>query len=374
MTPTADELVDRHLATLQRALPERLRVWDAHTHLGVDDDGMSLEPAALLQAMRDQGVERAFTFPLNDPERYPAYRVPNDRVLAWAEESGGALVPFCRLDLTGDPIGEAERCLDRGARGIKLHPRAQRFDFGERGLDAVFAAAAERSVPILIHAGRGLPPIADDLMHLVERHPAAQLILAHGAIADLERIGERLRAHPNVVYDTSIWSMTDLRSLFSMVAPEQVVFASDIPYGAPGQSRLLVGSLLTAIGAGDRTIRDVFWNTCERVAAGLPAERLSEPLLPREATVPLQRMRVAEYLGMAMTLLWTQQPDTPGALGLALRACDGAEPLTDAAEALEAAAVSWAEATATTDAGERLARMRQTRRLVHLATVMVWAG
>ena len=30
--------------------------------------------------MRAHGVERAFTFPLNDPDRHPAYRVPNDRV------------------------------------------------------------------------------------------------------------------------------------------------------------------------------------------------------------------------------------------------------------------------------------------------------
>ncbi len=84
-----------------------------------------------MQTMREHGVERAFTFPLNDPERRPAYRVPNDRVLAWAAASDGMLVPFCRLDLTEGPIEEAERALDAGARGIKLHPRAQAFDFGE---------------------------------------------------------------------------------------------------------------------------------------------------------------------------------------------------------------------------------------------------
>jgi predicted TIM-barrel fold metal-dependent hydrolase len=374
MPDTAELLVRRHLDQLDRDLPQGLRVWDAHTHLGLDEDGMSLTPEQLLEAMRDHGVERVFTFPLNDPERQPAYRVPNDRVLRWAKDAGGPLVPFCRLDLTDDPIGEATRCLDRGARGIKLHPRAQKFDFGERGLDAVFALAAERSVPILIHAGRGLPPIADDLLHLVERHSGAQLILAHGAIADLERIGTALREHPNVIYDTSIWSMTDVRSLLSMVAPEQVAFASDMPYGAPAPARLLIGGLLRSIGASEQVIRDVFWNTAERVAAGTAAERLSEPLLPREVTVPLQRLRVAEYLGMVMTLLWTRQPDTPGALGLAMRACDGSEPLADAAEALEAAAAAWAAGLSADDdaAGER--KLREARRLVQLAALLVWIG
>ena len=101
-------------------------------------------------------------------------------------------MPFCRLDLTEDPIAEAERCLDAGARGIKLHPRAQAFDFGEAALNPVFQIAAERRVPILIHAGRGLPAIADDLRNLVEHHTEAQLILAHGAIADLEHIARTL--------------------------------------------------------------------------------------------------------------------------------------------------------------------------------------
>jgi predicted TIM-barrel fold metal-dependent hydrolase len=76
-------------------------------------------------------------------------------------------VPFVRLDLSEDPIPEAERCLDRGARGIKLHPRAQKFLLTDERLDPIFALAAERNVPILIHGGRGLPPIAHDLALLV---------------------------------------------------------------------------------------------------------------------------------------------------------------------------------------------------------------
>lgn len=374
MSGNGGGLLQRHLERVGRELPAGLRIWDAHTHLGVDDDGMSLTADDLVAAMHEHGVERAFTFPLNDPDRRPAYRVPNDRVLRWAAESGGRLVPFCRLDLSDDPVGEATRCLDRGAAGIKLHPRAQRFDFGERGLDPVFALAAERSVPILIHAGRGLPPIAADLLHLVERHQSAQLILAHGAIADLELIGDRLREHPNVVYDTSIWSVTDVRSLLSMVAPEQIAFASDAPYGAPAPARLLLGSVLLAAGAGEKAIRDMFWNTAERVAAGQPAARLSPPLLPRQLTVPLQRMRVAEYLSMTVTLLWMQQPDTPGALGLARRACDGPSPLAAAAEALDEAAASWAAADAAGDAAERSRLFALTRRLVQLAVVLVWTG
>ncbi len=108
------------LATeLRQLLPSGADVIDAHTHLGRDEDGMTLTPDELLGYLDDvvPGA-RACTFPLHDPERHPAYRVPNDRVLAWAAEADGRLFPYCRLDPADEPVREAERCLALGARGI----------------------------------------------------------------------------------------------------------------------------------------------------------------------------------------------------------------------------------------------------------------
>jgi hypothetical protein len=323
--------------------------------------------------MRAQRVERAFTFPLNDPERRPAYRVPNDRVLEWAQASGGALVPFCRLDLTEDPVGEAERSLDRGAKGIKLHPRAQFFDFGEKALNPVFRVAAERRVPILIHAGRGLPPIAEDLRHLVERHHDAQLILAHAAIADLEHISRTLVDHPNVLYDTSVWGTTDLRTLLASASPEQIVFASDMPYGMPATAQLALLLVLRQADATDDQVRDVFWRNAERASRGEPAATLSPPLMPRDRTVPLQRLRIHDYIVMTQTLMWSRVPDAPGALSLAVRACDtdGAHELEDVAELLEGVRELWAEGLAIEDANVGRPFIRGAMRLLQIADALV---
>ena len=107
-------------------------------------------------------------------------------------------------------------------------------------------------MPILIHAGRGLPAIADDLRNLVERHTEAQLILAHAAIADLEHIARTLVDHPNVLYDTSVWSTTDLRTLLASASPEQIVFASDLPYGMPGDGPASRSSLVATPRGRDR--------------------------------------------------------------------------------------------------------------------------
>ena len=130
---------------------------------------MSGRPDELIGMMDDYDVGRAFMFCLDEPDRHPAFRAPNDRTLAFAAESGGRLIPFVRLDLNENPVEEAIRCLDTGARGIKLHPRAQKISLEDKRLPPVFELAAERRVPILIHGGRGLPPIAADLHALVER-------------------------------------------------------------------------------------------------------------------------------------------------------------------------------------------------------------
>src|SRR5437879_5855818 len=172
-----------------------------------------------LEATMDRyGISRCNIFCLDEPDRHPGFRAGNDRTLDFAARSNGRLIPFVRLDLTEAPIEEAERCLDRGARGIKLHPRAQKFLLDDERLAPVFAIAAERRVPILIHGGRGLPPIADNLYRLVHAYPEAQLIIAHAGIADLSGLASRFAGKAGVFFDTSVWSAIDLLGFFHRAA------------------------------------------------------------------------------------------------------------------------------------------------------------
>src|SRR5438270_7196893 len=224
---------------LRRDLPQGADIFDAHVHLGTDIDGFSGDYDELQRVQKRFGVSRAFMFCLDEPDRHPAFSAANDRTLEYAERSGGRLIPFVRLDLSEKPVEEATRCLDKGARGIKLHPRAQRFLLNDERLAPVFDLAAERGVPILIHAGRGLPPIAEQLEGLVDSHPGAQLILAHAGIADLANLADRFSGKRGVFFDTSVWSAIDLLGLLRLVPPEQVLYASDYPYGGQPGSLLL---------------------------------------------------------------------------------------------------------------------------------------
>ncbi len=234
----AAELFAQWEAELRDELPAGVDIFDAHVHLGDDIDGMVGRFEELEGLMDRFGVSRCFMFCLDEPDRHPGFRSGNDRTLAFAERSGGRMLPFVRLDLSEDPIGEATRCLDLGARGIKLHPRAQKFRLDDDRLTPVFALAAERRVPILIHGGRGLPPIGDHLHRLVDAYPDAHLIIAHAGIADLDALAGHFAGKAGVFFDTSVWSPIDLLSFFNLVPPEQVVYASDYPYGQQPASLL----------------------------------------------------------------------------------------------------------------------------------------
>src|SRR5438552_1413537 len=261
------------VAEVERLRPDGAEVIDAHTHLGLDEDGRSLTPPQLLSMLDDAGARRACVFPLHDPERRPAYRVPNDRVLEWARDSGERLLPFCRLDPAEGPLAESERCLQAGARGIKLHPRAQDFVFDGREMDDVFGLAESAHVPILIHAGRGLPPLADGLVALAMRHPQTVLILAHGAICDQGTLTSRLADHGRVLYDITCFFPLDVIELFARVPAERIVFASDPPYGRAAPTRYLALRVARQTGLAEAATRGRLGGTLSMMlAAGeLPA-------------------------------------------------------------------------------------------------------
>jgi len=370
----AQELMAQWDNELRRELPDGAQIFDAHTHLGTDIDGMVGVYEDLERGMEKYGISRAFLFCLDEPDRHPAFRAGNDRTLAFAERSGGKLIPFVRLDMNEGPIEEAERCIDLGARGIKLHPRAQKFLLTDERLAPVFDLAAQRQVPILIHGGRGLPPIADDLANLVDRYDA-QLIIAHAGIADLAALADRLGGKAGVFFDTSVWSPLDLLGLYRLVGPEQVVYASDYPYGQQPASLLIAVRTARLAGLDEEEVRDVLARNANAIADGKPAREPSAPKGIDTFQQPMTFARIHQYLSMATPLLWTRQQDTVGVLGLALNACDDRsnghrEELEQIRELLTTAREMWRALPEQGDEKDRMAHTRATFRLVHLADIV----
>jgi uncharacterized protein len=306
-----------------------VELFDAHTHLGQNDpDGFKQQPDELLEQLRAADARGAFVFPMHEPDGYP---VANDMVVSVSAESGGLLVPFCRVSPNGGgSIEEAERSLASGAKGIKLHPRAERFTLDHPDVRRLAALAHERSLPILIHAGRGIPALGQHVVQLARQFPGTRFILAHAAVCDLSWIWRAATDLPNLLFDTSWWIPADLLALFTLVPPGQILFASDSPYGnVTGASTVQLRYALQA-GLSPAQIRCLSSEQSLRIAA-------AEPLAPAGPAVgELERAphvlldRVANYIMLGTILTMRAVDNGPEMLALARQACDVPDELDDA--------------------------------------------
>jgi uncharacterized protein len=296
-----------------------LEIFDAHMHIGVNDpDGFKATAPQLLHALELAGA-RGVAFPFHEPD---GYREANDHVIAAATDSGGRLVAFCRVDPNAEnAVGEAERALDAGARGIKLHPRAEGFSLDEPEVRRVFEVAHERRVPVLIHAGRGIPALGIHSVELARALPGAQVILAHCGISDLAWIWRDARELPNLYFDTSWWSPADAMTLCCLVPPGQVLFASDAPYGTPLQHALFMTRCGVQAGLAHDQIRGMLGLQTERLVTGEEPLDLGPAIDARELASDLLLQRVETFLATAIGRIFSGN-DGRETLALARLACE----------------------------------------------------
>jgi predicted TIM-barrel fold metal-dependent hydrolase len=268
-------------------------VFDVHTHVGQHDpDTMRCSPQELLAGVV-QADARAVVFPLQEPD---GYHGPNAAAIEAARASNGRLVAFARLDPRAEPLAEAQRSLDAGAHGIKLHPRGDSHELDARELEQVWALAHERRLPVIVHAGRGIPALGAHAVEICTRYPGARLILAHAAICDLAWIGRRAQELPNLYFDTSWWSPADLLALFATVPPGQILFGSDAPYGRIPTFALQALRIGRQVGLDDAQLRLVLGGQLARLLDGEePADAGPAPNVERIA-VDVLLDRVATFV------------------------------------------------------------------------------
>jgi hypothetical protein len=178
-----------------------------------------------------------------------------------------------------------------------------------------------------------------------------------------------------VFFDTSVWSPIDLLDFFRQASPEQVLYASDYPYGQQPSSLLIALRTARLAGLGDEQLRGMLAGNAKRILSGQPPVEPTAALGSDTFTQPMVLARIHQYLSMATPLLWTRQPDTVGVLGLAINACEerngsGAEELTRIKELLLCARDLWRVFPEIEDDADRIRAVRRTFRLIHLADIL----
>ena len=319
----APDPIQAALAGLYRQHASRLppdTIWfDSHTHTGHNDpDGFKATPEDIVGGLDAAGQHHALVFSTMEPDGYPP---ANDRVIAEAAASGGRLRALARLDPHDDPVTEARRCLEAGAVGLKLHPRAERFEMHAPAVEDIVAFADEHRLPIVIHAGRGIPALGRDTVELARRHPGARLILAHAGISDLSWIWRDARELPNLFFDTAWWNVADLVALFAEVPPGHILYASDMPYGHPLFNGLALIRIGLAVGLEPEVIAQMAGgHIAHLLDGGEPLDLGPAPGPPRVPPPAMPPRVVAHLTGAVARAMGGGDPTEP--LALARLACD----------------------------------------------------
>jgi uncharacterized protein len=191
------------------------------------------------------------------------------------------------------------------------------------------ALADERSLPVLIHAGRGIPALGLHAVQLAEEFPNARLILAHAGTSDLSWIWRAAADLPNLLFDTAWWIPADLEALFSLVPPGQIVFASDAPYGNTFISAAFQLRWALQLGLSAEQTRSIAAGQSLRIAAGEPLEPVGPALGERDRAPHLLLDRVAFFL-LFSAMGTMRGVDPTEMLALARLACDVPDEIDDA--------------------------------------------
>jgi predicted TIM-barrel fold metal-dependent hydrolase len=167
------------------------------------------------------------------------------------------LIPFIGLDPSmseAELLAEIEARHAEGARGIKLHPAAQRFYPSDVRLRPVYDRAQTLGWPIIFHSGAfalarpGGPGRSDHAMlkhfpELLAAFPRLTVVLGHMGFGDSETAAAIAGDFPNAMFDCCfVINGTDPAPTISddaaaaairQVGANRVMFGSDYPWFDP---------------------------------------------------------------------------------------------------------------------------------------------
>jgi hypothetical protein len=282
--------IEAELASLDGVAP-----FDCHAHTGEDVDGSSRSCEDHLAGLAPiDGRSVIFSFCVEG-----GYEAENRRVVEECRRHPERLVPFARLDPRGIARPEAAGALAAGARGFKLHPRAEDFRLDDPGVEAICDVAAEARAPVLIHAGAGVGSFGETVTDLAARHPDCPLILAHAAVSDLAWLWQVAPDHPNLFFDTSWWNPSDLIALLALIPPGQILFGSDEPYMDLGTVLAITLRCARFAGLPADAIELVAGGQLDRLLSGEPAADAGPAPGPPSALPSPTQARLATLLAAA---------------------------------------------------------------------------
>ena len=161
----------------------------------------------------------------------------NEEVIE-ASEISDAFIPFTWLNhRIKDAAKRLRDYVQRGCKGLKLHPVIDHYSLLDRELDPIIDTAANIGIPIMIHTGWGPNGSVEDVGKLAERYPDARFVIAHmkeerGVNRRLSHI-EIASRYENVWLECSyVEHPRRITQAVEKLGSDRILFGSDCPFGS----------------------------------------------------------------------------------------------------------------------------------------------
>ena len=219
---------------------------DMHVHLGRSStDGAHLGLSEIRQAMRKNGVSQAVVFAIDESQPGPSYEKANERILK-ALAGDPDLLAFARLNPRAGEraVKELKRCARAGVRGVKLHPRSERFSPEEA--EPLIREIEREKLPVILHSSheKNCRPLS--WQKIFKRHSKTPFVLAHAGKDAFQEAIAVARRNPNLWLETSTLSYWRTGRILRELGASRMVFGSDLPYSHPALERLKLDLLLNS--------------------------------------------------------------------------------------------------------------------------------
>lgn len=158
------------------------------------------------------------------------------------------IIPFTSavfsLDIP-EMVSKLKKDIDKGARGLKLHPTLQNMPLDDPKTEAAVRVFGEAGLPIVTHTGANpyytkeksyfptnpMYSEASKVFEFCHKFPDFNIICAHcGGMP--EQFYEAVKDLKNVYTDTTMCSAAAMRKAVELLGPEKLLFGTDVPFGS----------------------------------------------------------------------------------------------------------------------------------------------
>lgn len=202
------------------------RIIDAHAMLGVENH-LALEGDELLRRMDAHGIEAAVVRPMG-AELVIDFVAGNDRLLSTPERifAWVTVNPWAGARA----LDELERCRDRGAVGLFLHPARQGFMPTEPIVVPLLEQADQFDWPVMFHTGTYVNADVLAVVELARRYPSVAFVAGFGGFADMwfEMPGAMAEVE-NLYLDLSMTWSAEIKQVVTGSGAHRVLYGSAEP-------------------------------------------------------------------------------------------------------------------------------------------------